>query len=209
MPAAGKMESIEASREDFKRFLARLDPDPVRAWEVYAQLRLALLAYFQHNRCGDCQQLADETLDRIAKKPANYQIANVTELAFGVARNVRRELARKAALQRNLAGAGEEELEHKGTNPEDTIVSQIDMARKLACLRKCMSALLPEERQLFEQYHSEESEALDEQRQQLAKAFGVSPATLRMRISRIRKRLENCFENCIERATRLSGGKQS
>jgi RNA polymerase sigma factor (sigma-70 family) len=199
------MEKIEVSREDFKRFLGRLDPNPVRAWEVYAQLRLALLTYFEHNRCSDCQQLADETLDRIAKKPGDYAIVNVAEFAFGVARNVRREIARKAALQRDLSEAGEEKPEHRGPNAEDTIISGIDMAQRLACLRKCMAALPPEERQLFQQYHSDDSEALDEHRQRLAKALGVSWTTLRMRISRIRRKLENCFENCCAGSTPPSG----
>ena len=209
MPASRKMERIEASPDDFKRFLARLDPDPMRAWEAYAELRLALLTYFQHNRCSDCQQLADETLDRIAKKPDDYPIVNVAEFAFGIARNVRREAARKVALRRDLAEAEEEKPEHNEPNPEDTIVSRLDMARRLACLRRCMSALPREEKQLFQQYHAAESEALDEHRQRLAKALGVSPSTLRMRISRIRKRLENCFENCVERSTRPGGGKKS
>jgi len=203
------MEDNEVSREGFKRFLARLDTDPARAWEAYAQLRLALLTYFQHNRCSDCQQLADETLDRIAKKPDDYPIVNVAEFAFGIARNVRREAARKAALRRDLAEAEEEKPEHKEANPEDTIVSRLDMARRLACLRRCMAALPPEEKQLFQQYHLAESEALDEHRQRLAKALGVSWATLRMRISRIRKKLENCFENCCECSTAPGGGKKS
>lgn len=191
----------EAGEEDLRRLLARLDPDPKRAWQAYNELRLALLTYFEHNHCVEPEQLADETLDRIARKPEAAEIANVGEFAFGVARNVRREARRKIALRRDLAHLMErEEGKSKEPSPEDAIVNKIEMTRRLACLRRCLAKLTAEDRQLFQRYHPDECEALDEHRQRLADAMGVSWTSLRMRVSRIRRKLEDCFQDCCERS---------
>jgi len=193
----------DVGEEDLKRLLARLDPDPRRAWQAYNELRLALSTYFQHNHCVDPEQLADETLDRIARKPEAVEIANVAEFAFGIARNVRREAQRSKALRTDLADLTQrEEGKSKEPSPEDTVVTKIEMTRRLACLRRCMAKLTAEERQLFQQYHPDECEALDEHRKRLADAMGVSSTSLRMRASRIRRKLEDCFQDCCERSAR-------
>jgi DNA-directed RNA polymerase specialized sigma24 family protein len=198
----------EIGKEDLKRLLARLDPDPERAWQAYGELRLALSTYFQHNHCLDPETLADETLDRIARKPDVSEIANIAEFAFGVARNVRREAVRRTAQRTDLADLVLREGKSKEPSPEDTIVSKIEMTRRLAFLRRCLAKLTAEERQLFLQYHPDECEALDEHRQRLADAMGVTWTSLRMRVSRIRRKLEKCFQDCCERSAgkHLRGG---
>jgi RNA polymerase sigma factor (sigma-70 family) len=183
------------SAEDLRRLLGRLDADPARAWEVYGHLRLALLKYFEHNYCPEPDQLADETLDRIARKPDEQEIANVLEYAFGVARHVRRETDRKTALRKDLTEViRDAEVANQEQDPESTIVKQIDRERKLECLRRCISALTPYERELLYLYHPDDCEQLDEHRQRVAQEFGLSWATLRTRMSRIRQKLEQCFE---------------
>lgn len=190
----------EAGEEDLKRLLARLDADPERAWQAYSELRLALLTYFQHNHCVDPEQLADETLDRIARKPEGVEIANVAEFAFGVARNVRREAHRRSALRTGLDElTRHDEGKSREPSPEDTIVDKMEMTRRSACLKHCLGKLTPDERLLFQQYHPDECDALDEHRQHLAQAMGVSWTSLRMRVSRIRRKLEECFQNCCDR----------
>jgi len=170
-PGTARMHG-ETSQPDLRRLLARLSPDPVQAWQAYAHLRLALLTYFRNSRCSDAEQLADETLDRLAEKPDDYEITSVAEFAFGIARNVRREAIRAAALQSSTGQC--DEIRNGEPSLEDAIVSQIDMEQKLSCLKRCMEALPPEERQLFQEYHRDESAGLDEHRQRLAEVRGLS-----------------------------------
>ncbi|HEY6250263.1 MAG TPA: hypothetical protein VI685_09895 [Candidatus Angelobacter sp.] len=186
---------LDVSSEDFRRLLGRLHPDAARAWDAYNHLRLALLTYFEHNHCAEADQLADETLDRIAKKPDGQPIVNVMEYAFGVARHVRREAEHRAAIRSDLADIGRE-LASRDGDPEGTIVSRIDMGKKLECLRRCMATLMPDDRELLYRYYPDECGELDKHRQRVAVESGLSWANLRTRMSRIRQKLEQCFEKC-------------
>src|SRR5262245_41567772 len=57
-------------QETFDKLLIRLNPDRERAGEEYELLRLKLLTYFRSRAYLRAEDLADETLNRLAKKIA-------------------------------------------------------------------------------------------------------------------------------------------
>jgi|SRR5579872_1293294 len=183
----------EANPEDFKRLLARLDADPTVAWQAYYNLRRKLVVFFEHNRHVDAEELAEEALDRIAKKADSYEIENVAEFAFGVARNLRRESFRQTVAKVPIEDM-QGELPAKDGDPEKTIVEGIDTKRNLQLFRKCLNQLEPRDRQLILAYYPPESENLEQQRQELAESLGINGGALRTRMARLREKLEECFE---------------
>lgn len=109
-------------RTDLNCLLARLDSDPANAWEKYNSLRTRLVKFFDWNRCGSSEELADEVLDRVARKPQDEEIRDIHEFVIGVARNIRLEAYKKSQRESHLedrpggseALAGSLDLERDG-----------------------------------------------------------------------------------------------
>lgn len=182
----------EANPEDFKRLLARLHADPTQAWEAYYNLRRKLVVFFEHNRHVDAEELAEEALDRIAKKADSYEIENVSEFAFGVARNLRREDFRQTAAKVPMEDM-EGNLASKEGNPENAIIESIDGRRNLQLFQKCLDQLGPRDKKLILAYYPPESENLEKERQDLAESLGINAGALRTRMARLREKLEESF----------------
>src|SRR5713226_5159583 len=107
----------EVNPESFKRLLAHLDTDPIRAWGGYDVLRRKLAMFFHFTHSFDAEELAEETLERVAKTLESREVESVVEFAFGVARNVRKEAYRRSStrihvsdLDGNEVFGGEEKM---------------------------------------------------------------------------------------------------
>src|SRR5262245_4071538 len=82
----------------FARLLQRLDPDSERAAAGYAQLRLALVKFFDWRGAWEPDECADETLDRLAGKlQSDTVVDDVRRYAHGIARLVLLESLRRQA----------------------------------------------------------------------------------------------------------------
>ncbi len=182
--------------EDFERLLIHLDPDPSHAWQCYDKLRKRLVIFFEHNHCLEAEELAEEVLDRVAKKLNSQEIQNIRQFAFGIARNVRREASRTNKRKDMAKPFDLANLISTDENPEDAIIGRIDTERKLYCFLKCIQGLPANERRLIFEYYPTDDGNPEEHRQGLAEMLGVSTGTLRTRMSRLRKQLEKCFKKC-------------
>jgi len=190
----------DAGPEDMRRLLVRFDSDPERAWRAYDGLRRKLVMFFEYERALDAEELAAEVLERIAKKPDGVEIENIAEFAFGVARNLRREALRKAAVISRLPeSGGDEEIAGRSVRRDD-IADRIDERRKLGCFVECMKRLAPEDRRLLLSYYPAEGDRLEECRLRLAASLGLNLGALRTRVARLREKLEQCFGKCRSRA---------
>ncbi|MBZ5524870.1 MAG: hypothetical protein LAP21_21775 [Acidobacteriia bacterium] len=196
----------ETGSEDFRRLLGRFDSDPVRAWQAYDSLRRKLVMFFEHHRNLDPDELADEAMDRIARKSDAVEIANVAEFAFGVARNLRREALRRIAVTPRIPDLAEGIEDLPGHGPgsqnrsEDSALERIDRQRKLYCLVRCMKRLASADRRLLFLYFPVENDRLEERRQRQADALRMTLGALRTRVARLRERLEHCFQECRARS---------
>src|SRR5687767_9506003 len=104
--------------DDFEFLLERLDADREAAGQKYEGLRRKLIKFFEWNRCGPVEDLADETLDRVARRLARDDVEDVLRFAWGVAQYVRQESARRTRrevalpdLPRTAQLRGSEDLE--------------------------------------------------------------------------------------------------
>ena len=159
----------------------------------YERLRARLIRVFAQRGCSTPEELADETIARVASKldeVASTYEGNPAAYFLGVARNVYREHRRQPAwveldveLERAPAAAG---------TPPSEDASE-------ACLEICLAQLDSDERFLIIQYYRYEKGANIEHRQLLAETFGIGLNTLRIRAYRIRGRLAQCVGECVEK----------
>src|SRR5215475_14547618 len=83
------MKIWELSEEAFLQLLGRLNADPSLAGESYEKLRAGLVFFFERKGCLVPAELADETVNRVARKiEEGREIEDVIKFSYGVARYV-------------------------------------------------------------------------------------------------------------------------
>src|SRR5438132_6489695 len=80
------------TQDAFDRFLDSLDADRERAGEKYELLRLKLIKFFEWHDALEPEELADETVNRVARKIYEGEvIENLNAYIFGAARQLASE----------------------------------------------------------------------------------------------------------------------
>jgi DNA-directed RNA polymerase specialized sigma24 family protein len=181
----------------FEGLLRCLDPDRDRAGELYEKLRRKLIKFFEWNSCSPGEDLADETLDRVARKVAEEIILDLPAFAAAVAKRVRQEAYKKAVRRVQVPDLPNQEAVFQDPrNPEKILQEKRERERRSRCLHICMRRLGDRDRELFLRYHDEAGQRL-QHRLELASKFGLTIGTLRVRINRVRDSLESCTRNCM------------
>lgn len=182
----------------FEALLRRLDGRPDRAGEKYETIRWKLVKFFEWSCCLAAEDLADITLNRVARKLSTETIQDVEAFTWGVAKKIRQEAQKKdfrtISLQA-LPGVGT--VSDAGASVE-ALHQKIQSQKELRCLHQCLQRLSTEDRTLFLAYRVDKGHYM-ENRKNLAKQFGLTPGALRVRIIRIREKLEQCLERCLGR----------
>jgi len=171
-------------QEDFDRMLVWLDPDPELAGVTYEKIRWRLVAILASRGCNCPEELADETIDRVARRVVDIQDTYVGDKAIyflGVMNNVHHEYLKRPALPRPPMPAED------GEAKEMTHL----------CLEKCLDKLSSNSRRLIEAYYSESERAKIDLRKRIAAELGIGVSTLRLRALRIREKLQTCIEQCL------------
>ena len=189
MPLPRKVHVLE--QEQFDRLLAWLDQDRERAGLVYEKIRWRLIRIFAARDCPVPEELADETIDRVARRIPDIATDYAGDKAlyfFGVANNVHHEYLKRPAIPE-----GREKLrdDHPHGDP--------DKEQTHTCLERCLSRLSSEARDMILRYYSLEKQAKIGLRRQIADELGVSINTLRLRVLRMKEKLQPCVERCLDR----------
>lgn len=183
MLPAKKLQVLK--QEDFDRLLCWLDSDADQAGLIYEKIRWRLIAILASRGCPIPEELADETIDRVARRVVDIQETYVGDKAIyflGVMNNVHHEFLKRPAMPRPP------ELNDDAEAKEKTHL----------CLDKCLNMLAPHSRQLIERYYAENKRAKIDLRKRIAEEFSVSIGTLRLRALRIREKLQTCIDQCLE-----------
>jgi DNA-directed RNA polymerase specialized sigma24 family protein len=180
--------------EQLEALLARLGPDRESAGTQYEQLRKRLISVFQYRHCHHPEELADETLDRTARKlqemGAGFVGSDPARYVFGVAWNVARESFRRQAPL---------PLPERWEKPGPAARKPTEGESEASCLDRCLDLLPPAERNLALVYHQGEGSAKIRRRSELAHELGLSPNALRLKMHRVTTRLRECVLHCLER----------
>ena len=171
-------------RGAFDCLLTALDADRERAGEAYAQLRERTAGLLRWWGALEPEDLADLTLDRVARKlkeGASIPNGSLAAYARGVARMIFYESRRRPRLDPGDASY---------LAPAPSSDQEL-----LTCLDSCLDALDPDDRTLLLRYYGEGKPK--EVRRRLGQELGMTMTALRIRAHRLRVQLER----------RLAGGR--
>jgi len=194
-PAQGKSSGL--TRESFEILLAQLDPDRERAGELYETIRRRLIRLFEWRGCASPEDLADETFNRVARKLAEgvkLHSADPYSYFCGVAHLRFKEVSRSAARERKAIDAHGDLLLPTAL---PVVPEEEPGNRRLDCLRQCLAALQPDQRELVLRYHTGDGNIRN--RKALSQELGIPMNALRIRVHRVRRRLEDCLDACLHR----------
>lgn len=183
--------------DEFEALLRTLGPDREQAGHAYEQLRRRLVTVFAFRGCAMPEALADETLDRVARKvfeTATTEWADLRPFVFGVAWNVARESFRTART--TVWTEQIETVESVAPEPDDLA------ERRYSCLDRCLAHLDSDQRQLVLDYFQADRSAKIALRSEMARRLRISPNALRIRICRMTASLGTCLRQCLENGNR-------
>jgi DNA-directed RNA polymerase specialized sigma24 family protein len=182
--------------EAFQRLLGWLDGGADSDGRTYLDIRSRLIAYFDRKNCVFPDDLADETLNRVARRLTEEKAIDAevpAKYCYIVAKFVFMEtLRRKENTNVPFDGVKEAVLFTSSSNEEAD-----SRERMLTCLEDCTSKLEPASRELIFRYYSGEQRERIENRRRMAKHLGISVNALSIRAFRIRDKLERCVGKCV------------
>src|SRR5215475_4404664 len=175
-----------------RRLLDWLDEGADSHGASYLEMRRRLAAYFRRKNCMSADELADETITRVARRleeegsiadpPARY--------CYVVARFVFLEYRRQAGnVQTGLDDCP------FGALPDDAFLE--DRQELLDRLDLCLAKLDGDHRALILEYYCGEAREKIERRRALADRLGLTLNALSIRACRIREKLEACVKTLV------------
>jgi DNA-directed RNA polymerase specialized sigma24 family protein len=189
----------------FRRLLDWIDEGLNSKGERYIELRRRLVAFFDRKNCAFPDDLADETLNRVARRleetgsieatvPARYCYIVARYVFLETLHQTRRDPVSLADLppdRRDQALASAQ----SDLSADD----EISDVQRLACLRSCLGKLDDEQREMICQYYQGEQRTKIENRRAIAVRLGLTMNALSIRACRVRARLEGCVAECMSR----------
>jgi DNA-directed RNA polymerase specialized sigma24 family protein len=175
------------TREEFEALLAKLHPDRERAGELYENIRCRLIRLFEWRGCAEPEALADVAIDRVARRfleGIDLESRDPYGYFCGVANLVFKEDRRSYAKEQQMRKSGELPLPiafPDEEEPEDC---------RLECLRRCLDLLPADQRVLVLRYHQGGDNIRN--RKMLSDELGLPLNALRIRVHRVRRKLEAC-----------------
>jgi DNA-directed RNA polymerase specialized sigma24 family protein len=176
------------TQELFDELLDWLNPDRELAGQEYEDIRRRLIKLFTCRHCHEPEDLADETINRVANKDKDFKDNFKGPRApyfYAVASRVYQEYLRR------------KQPPPLPPRPDNSV----EIEREYACLEQCMEAQTPANRKLVLEYYRGEKRAKINHRKLLAEQLGIPLNALRIRAHRIRAALQVCVESCIAEAT--------
>ncbi len=200
------MQRVEPKKEwvltpdAFEGLLHWLDEGTSSNGETYLEMRRRLVAYFDRKHCPNPDELADETLNRVARRlkeegaittdaPAHY--------CYIVARFVLLEFLRKQQPHESLNDRLLFRQTAQVSATPDMSEEQKEKERRWGCLERCMDGMEAESREFIVGYYHGEQRVKIENRRAIAVKLGITVNALSIRACRIRGKLEECIQQCL------------
>ena len=176
----------ELNQESFESLLRWLNSDREQAGKRYEDIRARLIKIFGSRGCAEPDILADETINRVARRVEEISKTYTGDPAlyfYGVANKIHMEQLRK-----------QKPIERLPPVPD-----MDDYEAEYVCLESCIGHMPARSRDLVLQYYEHEQKDKIVQHQRLAERFGIGLNALRIRAHRARLVLRKCIINCLHK----------
>ncbi len=201
----GPNQDWQPTEQIFRDLLHWLDEGTNSDGQRYLEVRRRLELYFDRKNCVAPAELADETLNRVAKKlEENGEITDVGPLQYCyiVAKYVFLETLRadkRAPFYRPLSATNGGTLNGQSATLLEAD-STADKKEKIAgCLDDCLKNLSNTDRDLIVEYYRGHQRSKIERRAALATRLGLTANALSIRACRVRQKLEGCIQTCLKK----------
>lgn len=178
--------------EDFENLLRWLSADRQQAGKLYEDIRQGLIRYFRFRGCAEEDVLADETINRVARKALNLTTGEVETITifYGFAKNIYLEYRTRRRKEMEFNPT----LNYRKFN----YYSDFDIEdERHDCLESCLRELPETDSNLIIRYYSEDKTAKIELRQKIAEELELNAGALHTRVYRIRHNLRECIHKCL------------
>lgn len=181
----------------FDRFLRWLDGGTEDSdGRGYLEIRGRLVSYFDRKNCLDPDELADEVLNRVARRleeEGYIESETPVKYCYIVARYVFLEYLR-SPLAKTV------QLNHSSES-DATEKSDLEAIKEqmMMCLDICAEKLDTESRNMIFEYYVGSQRVKIDNRRRLADNIGITINALSIRAYRVRSKLESCVRNCVDR----------
>lgn len=187
----------------FQRLLNWLDGEKSSEGQQYLEIRRRLVSYFDSKNCQAPEDLADETLNRLARRLEEEGIVEdqtPARYCYIMARFVFMETLRESKREHTL----QDDLRRQSrTSPFSETRSEYGKEIKeamLNCLTQCIHNLDALDQEIITRYYIGKARAKIENRRALAQSLGITMNALSIRACRIRDKLESCVNQCLRTA---------
>jgi DNA-directed RNA polymerase specialized sigma24 family protein len=195
----GQKEDQGLTSGAFRRLLNWLDGGSDSGGQMYLEMRRRLVAYFDRRNCPVPDELADETLNRVARRlveegvieadaPARYCYITARFVLMEHRRGARKSNVPLEEVRRQARGDSLAAPEAEDENEKEKLLN---------CLEQCLGELEPQSREVIVRYYTGKERVKIENRRALAKELGITANALSIRSCRIRDKLEACVRRCI------------
>lgn len=181
----------------FDKLLASLDADRDAAGAKYESMRVRLIKFFEWRNCDGGEDLTDTVFDRVIKKISEgEEINNIGAYAATVAQFVFKEDSRR---RERLFQSIEDAPEIAEIAAKKDFADDENDAGKMVCLEKCLAEFSAENRRVIVAYYDTDERTMIATRKRLANEMKISLNVLRIRVCRLKSKLENCTRDCCNK----------
>jgi len=178
----------------FRRLLSWLDDGVDSHGERYVEMRRRLVSYFDRRDRWAAEELADETLNRVARtlEAGAVAVTPPARYCYVMARFILLEDVRRSRRQVPMDESWQAAAGHGRAAAADAARESRD--ERLDGLERCLLQLKPQRRELILEYYRDSGRRRIDRRRALAQRLGISMNALAIRACRIRDALMACVE---------------
>jgi hypothetical protein len=194
-PSAESKANRNLDADSFKRLLDWLDCGSDSEGKKYLEMRQRLVTYFDRKNCPSPDDLADETLNRVARRiqeEGSTRTETPARYCYIVARFVFMESLREGERERSLQNEIARQWQSTTRSEDDT------PENLLACMKECIQKLGTAKRELILGYYTGKERQKIENRRRIANSLGLTTNALSIRACRIRDELGTCVRECMK-----------
>ena len=196
----GQKKDRTLTPHSFQGLLSWLDEGTNSDGQQYLEMRRRLVEYFDRKNLSNFEELADETLNRVARRLEDegaIESDTPAKYCYMVARFILMEHLRETQKERVMV---ESISQHQPSHSvaEHHANQETELKEKmLNCLEKCTLQLDPVNHKIITRYYVGKERVKIENRRELAASLGITMNALSIRACRLRDKLEVCVRQCL------------